>query len=389
LLEERYAGALAEGRERTLGLVGPVSDEDLNRVHSRLMSPLVWDLGHIAAFEELWLCQRVGRLEPLRGDLWEVYDACETPRSERGELPYLRRDDAVAFMDSVRERSLEVLERGIDDAFIWEMVVQHEAQHNETMLQTLQIAEPGVYSPERRANGSASAESEETLRVETGRYPVGDAGEGFAYDNERPSHDVELEAFEIARAPVTNNDFLEFVEGGGYRRPELWSREGWELRLEEDWERPLYWTADGRERHFDRTAALEPACPVMHVSWYEADAYARWRGGRLPTEHEWECAARVAGEALGNLDQLDFGPGPAGPFLGDCWEWTASDFTGYPGFRAHPYREYSEPFFGTTYKVLRGASWATRPGVARVTFRNWDYPRRRQIFAGFRLAWSC
>jgi gamma-glutamyl hercynylcysteine S-oxide synthase len=389
VLEERYDRALAEGRERTLRLVEPICDEDLNRVHSPLMSPLVWDLGHIAAFEELWLCQRVGRLEPLRGDLWEVYDACETPRAERGELPYLRCDDAIAFMDGVRERSLIVLERGIDDPTLWEMVVEHEAQHNETMLQTLQVAAPGVYSPERRANGAAPAAEGDRLRVEAGRYPVGDAAEGFAYDNERPRHEVELDSFEIAREPVTNREFLEFVDAGGYRRPELWSPAGWELRLEEGWEAPLYWTADGRERSFDRTEALDPACPVMHVSWYEADAYARWRGARLPTEHEWEHAASLDGERRGNLDQLDFGPGAAGPFLGDCWEWTASDFAGYPGFRAYPYREYSEPFFGNTYKVLRGASWATRPSVTRATFRNWDYPRRRQIFAGFRLAWSC
>jgi gamma-glutamyl hercynylcysteine S-oxide synthase len=388
VLEERYARRLADARERTLALVGPVRDEDLNRVHSPLMSPLVWDLGHIAAFEELWLCRRVGGLEPLHGDLWEVYDACETPRSERGELPYLRRDDAVEFMDAVRERTLSVLERGIDDAFLWEMVVQHEAQHNETMLQTLQIAEAGTYSPERGMGGGAPAR-EGRIHVDGAPCELGDPGEGFAYDNERPRHEVRLEPFEIAAAPVTNREFLEFVEDGGYGRPELWSVEGWELREEGGWERPLYWTADARERRFDRIDALDPDRPAMHLSWYEADAYARWRGARLPTEAEWERGACVAADGRGNLDQLDYGPGPAGPFLGDCWEWTASDFEAYPGFRAYPYREYSEPFFGPTYKVLRGASWATRESVARNTFRNWDYPRRRQIFAGLRLAWSC
>ena len=124
----------------------------------------------------------------------------------------------------------------------------------------------------------------------------------------------------------------------------------------------------------------------MHVSWFEADAFARWRGARLPSEAEWERAASLAGAERGHLDQLRFGPGPAGPFVGDCWEWTASEFRGYPGFAAFPYREYSEVFFDRGYRVLRGASWATRPTVARQTFRNWDLPQRRQIFAGFRCA---
>jgi iron(II)-dependent oxidoreductase len=256
------------------------------------------------------------------------------------------------------------------------------------MLQTLQLAEQGVFAPERRER-PAAAPPTGTLRVEAGPLPIGDPGVGFAYDNERPRHVVELPAFGIDRAPVTNGAFLEFVEDGGYRRRGLWSEEGWALREREGWERPLYWTADGGARSFERIEALDPALPVMHVSWYEAEAFACWRGARLPTEAEWEAAARVHGDTRGSLDQLHFGPGAAGPFIGDCWEWTASDFKPYPGFRAFPYREYSEVFFGGPYKVLRGASWATCSRVARVTFRNWDYPRRRQIFAGFRLAWSC
>jgi iron(II)-dependent oxidoreductase len=386
LAEDRYVRRLADARERTLTLIEGVTDEDLNRVHAPLMSPLVWDLGHIAAFEDLWLCQRAGGLRPLRPDLDAVYDAAETPRAGRGELPYLRRGDALEFMDAVRERALSVLERGIDDPFTWELVVQHEAQHNETMLQTLQLAEPGVYAPRRQEPADDDVPPAGSLLVEAGPFPMGDGGDGFAYDNERPRHEVDLPAFRIDRAPVTNGAFLEFVEDGGYRRPELWATAGWEARQGEGWERPLYWTADGRERSFDRWEPLDPRRPVVHVSWHEAQAFARWRGARLPSEAEWEKTAGVDGARRGNLDQLCFGPGPAGPFLGDCWEWTASDFTPYPGFRAYPYREYSKVFFGTTYKVLRGASWATRPMVARATFRNWDYPTRRQIFAGFRCA---
>jgi iron(II)-dependent oxidoreductase len=370
---------LEEARERTLALVAPVSDADLNRQHDPLMSPLVWDLGHIAAFEDLWVCREAG-LELLRADLAEVYDATETPRPKRVDLPYLRRDEAIAYLAAVRERALASL----DDVspFIWEMLVQHEHQHNETMLQTLQLAQPGVFAPERPRPSGAAASGD----VVIGARPVeiGFEGDGFAYDNERPRHRVELSGYRIDRAPVTNTQFRQFVDDGGYGRPELWSPEGWELRQREGWERPLYWTADGAERRFDAVEPLAGELPVMHVSAFEADAYARWRGARLPTEAEWEHAATLFEPERGALDQLDFGPGPAGPFVGDCWEWTASEFEGYPGFEAYPYEEYSAIFFGDGYRVLRGASWATRPSVARPTFRNWDRPQRRQIFAGFR-----
>jgi iron(II)-dependent oxidoreductase len=384
-----HAGALDEARERTLTLVEPVSTADLERVHDPLMSPVVWDLGHIAAFEDLWIGVRCGGLGPLRPELMAVYDAAETPRSSRGEVRYLRREGALAYLDEVRGRSLELIERGAVDGFFCELVLQHEQQHNETMLQALKLAAAGVYAPVRRPAADGRGAARGLAVIDAGPFGLGDGGEGFAYDNERPRHTVELEAFAIERAPVTNGQFLEFVEDGGYGRRELWSPDGWTLRETERWERPLYWTGDGRVRDFERVVELDPDSPVMHVSWYEADAYARWRGARLPTEAEWEKAARLLGGQPGNLDQLDFGPGPAGPFVGDCWEWTASDFTGYPGFRAFPYREYSEVFFGSDYKVLRGTSWATRPRVARVTFRNWDYPRRRQLFAGFRLACDC
>ncbi len=371
----RFRCELAEARERTLWLVETIADRDLDRVHSPLMSPLVWDLGHIAAFEDLWLCQRAAGLEPLRPDLMAVYDATETPRAQRGDIPYLRRPDAVEYMAAVRERALGVLasaDLGPDsdrlnaNGFVWEMLIQHEHQHNETMLQTLALAEQGVFRPDSRFQiADVRSEGSAWLDVPGGTFAMGQDGSGFAYDNERPRHAVDVPDFRIMSRPVSNGEYARFVAETGA-------------------ERPLYWTEDGGERRFDQVAEIDPDLPVMHVSWFEADAYARWAGLALPTEAQWEKAAAMAEPLRGNLDQRDFGPGHTGAFVGDCWEWTASGFSGYPGFAAYPYPEYSQVFFDAGYKVLRGASWATRPSVARTTFRNWDHPGRRQIFVGFR-----
>ena len=424
LLVQRFRAALAEARGRTLALVAPVSEENLDKQHHPLMSPLVWDLGHIAAFEDLWLCQRAGGLEPLRADLSDVYDAAETPRAQRSEAPYLRRNEALDYMDEVRERALGVLERsdlspGGDrlnaNGFVWEMLVQHEHQHNETMLQTLQLVGPDVYSPPRRGLPELAPEDGPlTVHVPGGGFAMGAPGHGFSYDNELPRHEVHVPAFDIDRTPVTNGAYLEFVHDGGYTRLDFWSAEGWHWRTREGVERPLYWDAEGNERRFEIAARIDPAMPAMHMSFYEAEAFARWRGARLPTEAEWEKAAvfdprtqavrrqpwgdEDAAPQRANVDQMAFGPAPVGSLpegaspcgalgmIGDAWEWTQSGFEAYPGFIAFPYPEYSKVFFGGPHHVLRGGSWATRPSVARATFRNWDHPERRQIFTGFRCA---
>ncbi|HEX4805604.1 MAG TPA: ergothioneine biosynthesis protein EgtB [Conexibacter sp.] len=417
--------ALEDTRARTLALVSHLDDDALERVHSPLMSPLVWDLGHIAAFEDLWLCRNGAGLELLRPDLADVYDAFETPRARRGELPYLRRADALAYLDAVRVRALE---RGTRDPFLLELVLRHEQQHTETMLQTMELAHlPAPHAPVLPSAAAdpalAGLTGLELVEVPAGPCTIGAPADGFAYDNERPRHAVELPAFRIGRAPVTNGAFAEFVAGGGYERPEWWSREAWAWKEEYDIERPAGWTDAGPPTHewrMDRCEPLDPRKPVVHVSWFEADAFARAHGARLPTEAEWEKAATWdqaagtarplpwdAGQAAGrddavaaraNVDQRAFGtvavgshPGGASPagclgMIGDAWEWTAGGFDGYPGFRAYPYREYSEVFFGGDFRVLRGGSWATRARVATPTFRNWDHPQRRQIFAGLRIA---
>jgi gamma-glutamyl hercynylcysteine S-oxide synthase len=383
---------LEEARRHTLELVEPITHEQLNRVYDPILSPLIWDLGHIANFEELWLVQRIGGREPLRGDLGELYDAIEQPRKIRGELPILRADEVRPYMDGVRERTLEVLgEIELDpedpllaDGFVYEMLLAHEHQHNETMLQLLQMVES--YEPVE-VDGSAAAEQvadgPEMVRVEGGDHEIGAGQQGFAYDNERPRHRVEVASFLIDRTPVTNAAYIAFMEETGAEPPMYWERDG-----EGGWVR----TAMGR------TEEVDPRLPVIHVSWEEADALARWAGKRLPTEPEWEVAAAGASRDRANLDELSFGCAPAGAYadscadcgavqmLGDVWEWTSSDFTAYPGFSAFPYPEYSEVFFGDTYKVLRGGAWATRRDVIRTSFRNWDLPIRRQIFSGIRCA---
>ena len=401
--------ALADARERTLALVGPLSDADVESQHTEIMSPLVWDLAHIAAYEELWLVHRHGG-EPLsRPELAAMYDAFETPRAVRGDLPLLNRAEALEYLESVRERVPD------EDSFLHELVVRHEDQHQETMLQAIELArlQPAPAVPRAtRPPAPGGHTGLERVLVPGGPCEIGAPDHRFAYDNERPLHRVELAAFGIGRTPITNATFLSFVEGGGYERRPWWSDEAWAWKEEYDITHPQGWdrgsTGDWRRWTLDGWAPLDPDEPVVHVSWFEADALARAHGARLPTEFEWEKAAtwdQETGEARtelrhGNLDQGLLGPAPAGAYpdgaspcgalgmLGDVWEWTASDFRGYDGFVAHPYREYSEVFFGDEYKVLRGGSWATRARVATPTFRNWDLPQRRQIFAGVRLAWD-
>ena len=355
--------ALAHARGRTQALVAPFSHEELERVQHPLMSPLAWDLGHIAAYEDLWLVHRHGGCDLLRGDLADLYDAFETPRSVRGQIPFLRGAEVFEYIAAVRERALEVLESaGPGDGTLFEMVVRHEAQHNETMRQTLFLAGLPGGRPSARPRDAHVAEG--WIDVPAGSVALGAPADGFAFDNERPRHVVELAPFEIARRPVTNASWAHFCEGGGYERREWWSDEGWAWKEEYDITHPEGWSADGPTDDDDR--------PVLHVSWFEADAFARAHGARLPTEAEWERASTWTQEPVAQI--------------GEAWEWTSSCFAGYPGFVARPYREYSEVFFGDRYRVLRGSSWATEERVRSTTFRNWDLPQRRQIFAGVRLA---
>jgi iron(II)-dependent oxidoreductase len=422
----RIADLLTDARVRTLTLIGPLSDEDLKRQHSELMSPIVWDLGHIAEFEKLWLLDNLEG-DARFGEMPGMYNPFENPRSARGELALPSLPEVLGHLAGVRGAVLSSLDHVdlvdprtpvLRDGFVYRMVAQHEYQHNETILQTLQLKLGEPYAaPRARAFGPAPAPAAAMAHFPGGHVVIGTEDRSAAYDNERPAHAVELAPYFIDRAPVTNGAYVEFIGDGGYREPRLWSEEGRRWLAETGADAPLYWEPlDGEwhRREMDRTGPVAPDHPVCHVTWFEAEAFARWAGKRLPTEHEWEAAATwdpVSGSKRAypwgdepptslhaNLDQLAFGTAPVGAhprnvspigcvdMIGNVWEWTASDFLPWPGYEMFPYAEYSEVFFGPRFKVLRGGSWATRPGAIRGTFRNWDYPIRRQIFSGFRCA---
>jgi gamma-glutamyl hercynylcysteine S-oxide synthase len=441
-LRERVAAELARTRARSELLTTTVDEDDLVRQHSPLMSPLVWDLAHVGNQEELWLVRDVGGREPVRADIDHLYDAFQHPRTDRPALPLLDPMQARGYIGTVREKVLDVLgsarfdaaasggaRRLTDEAFAFGMIIQHEQQHDETMLATHQLraGEPVLHAPQPPPAPADAATLPAEVVVPAGPFTMGTSTEPWALDNERPAHTVEVDAFAIDSTPVSNGAYLEFVEAGGYQQPRWWTEDGWRHRVEAGLTAPLFWRRDGGHSEGGhsgggrwwrtRFGVVEPVPadePVCHVSYHEADAYARWRGRRLPTEAEWEKAARfdpASGRsrrypwgdedptpARANLGQRHLRPAPVGSYpdgasplgvrqlIGDVWEWTSTHFHGYPGFAAFPYREYSEVFFGTGYRVLRGGSFGTDAAACRGTFRNWDYPVRRQIFAGLRCA---
>src|SRR5690348_11227207 len=425
VLRSTVGTLLERARARSTALTDAVDEADLVAQHSPLMSPLVWDLAHIGSQEELWLVRDVGGRAPLRPEIDGLYDAFQHSRASRVELPLLTPGEARAYVAEVRDKALDVLGRSrlngrrlTTDGFAFGMIVQHEQQHDETMLATHQLrAGPPVLAappppPGRPLSAGAAL-------VPAGPFRMGTSTEPWALDNERPAHTVPVAPFYLDTTPVTCGAYAEFIDDGGYDDRRWWTGAGWEHRQKAGLTAPLYWRREGRQwtrRVFGRQEPVAPDEPVLHVCWYEADAYARWAGRRLPTEAEWEKAARfdpVTGltrrypwgnadpeASLANLGQAFLRPAPVGSYpagaapcgarqlVGDVWEWTSSDFLPYPGFEAWPYKEYSEVFFGPEYKVLRGGSFGVSPVACRSTFRNWDYPIRRQIFAGFRTARS-
>ncbi len=386
-LRARIAAELDRTRGRTTTLTDAVDGADLVRQHSPLMSPLVWDLAHVGNQEELWLVRDVGGRAPVRCDIDHLYDAFQNPRKDRPGLPLLSPDEARAYNRTVRDKVLDILDRTalegrplVADGFAFGMIVQHEQQHDETMLATHQLrAGPAVLSAPPPPPSRVAAGGE--VLVPGGRFSMGTSVEPWALDNERPAHDVDVPAFVIDAAPVTNGQYARFIADGGYDRPEWWTAEGWAHRVEAGLVAPMHWTRDGDGwvRHrFGHVEPVPPDEPVVHVCFHEARAYAAWAGKRLPTEAEWEKAARydpATGRSRrypwgdedplpqhANLGQRHLSPAPVGAYpdgasplgvhqlIGDVWEWVDTDFHGYPGFVAFPYRE------GTTRSAGRSSA---------------------------------
>lgn len=437
------AEAVVDTRRRSLELLGDLDDDQLLGPRLPIVNPLLWEMGHLAWFGEKWVLRQAGNPPPLRSDADVLYDSSAVPHDTRWSLPLPSREATIDYMTQVQEQILDVVRRGPseEEAYFILLSVFHEDMHGEAFLytrQTLGYARPRLSPPEGCAidlpEGGASRRHPEgegvdlagpggagplpgDVEIPGGTFYLGaDRAEPFVFDNEKWAHPIALAPFAIARAPVTQAEFAAFVSDGGYRRAELWSTAGWRWRHTGEVLCPMYWRRESNDwlrRDFDRWLPLEPHRPVIHVNWFEAEAYCRWAGRRLPTEAEWEAAAAASdadlsarkrryawgdeppnrgraqldGYGLGCCDVADIAAGESNfgcrQLIGNVWEWTASDFLPYPGFVADPYRDYSQPWFGT-HKVLRGGAWMTRSRLIRNTWRNFYQPDRRDVWAGFR-----
>jgi iron(II)-dependent oxidoreductase len=422
---EKLADLLTEAHARTLALIGGLTDEQLMGPRLDIVNPFRWEAGHVAWFHEYFALRGFDpNHRPAIAGADDLYNSSTVPHDSRWLLALPDRDGTRAYMarvlDAMRTR---LAHTSLSDRarYLFRLTLLHEDMHGEAfvyMRQTLGYPAPAIAGPVPADADAGPLPGD--AAVPGGTFRLGrERNEPFVFDNEKWAHEVRIEPFHVARAPVTNAEFRAFVEDNGYRRRELWSEAGWAWRTVAIAEHPVYWIKDGggwRVRAFDRAVELRPHRPVCHVSWYEAEAYCRWAKRRLPTETEWEAAA--AGEPMGGalarrkrthpwgearpdparanldghaLDTVDVAACPAGDsafgcrqMIGNVWEWTASDFAPYPGFAPDDYADYSRPWFGGTHKVLRGGAWATRGRLISCAYRNFFTPERRDVFAGFR-----
>jgi len=414
-----------DARARTFSMVDDLDDGQMEVPYLPTVNPFLWEVGHGIWFQEYWVLRHALGGEPLIDDPDHLYDSTYVGHEMRWYLKMPGRSEVKEYGERVRDAVLEKLagDPSPELRYFALLSIGHEDMHQEAfcyMRQSLGYPAPSWLSGPPSAPEDLLGNPARDVAIPGGRVAIGASrDEPFVLDNEKWAHPVEIEPFAIARAAVTQAQFAEFVEDGGYGRPELWNARGWRWKQSSGCEAPVYWRrADDawQRRVFDSWRDLEPDLAVSHVSWYEADAWCRWAGRRLPTEAEWEVAAtaEVASGAFtgarreypwgdapepsierANLDGDGGGPWPASAaatgdtpagcrqMLGNVWEWTASDFLPYPGFVVDPYEQYSKPWFGCR-KVLRGGCWMTRTRMLRPTWRNYFTPNRRDVFAGFR-----
>ncbi len=421
---------MRDARRRTLELIEDLDDRQIIGPQLPIVNPMLWEIGHVAWFHEHFILQRAYYRDPIDERAQSLYDSIAIAHDERWDLPLLSRSQTLEYMHRVEEQVLERLtgqSGDLVDSYLYQFTTFHEDMHDEAFLWTRQTL--GYPTPRLAVTDTVGAPMDADagalpgdVDVPGGRFLLGAPGDApFVFDNEKWCHPVHVEPFRIARAAVTNAEFAAFVDDGGYGRRELWCDRGWAWRAQHGAEHPVYWRPDGAGgwvvRTFDREAALAPHRAVIHVSWYEASAWCRWAGRRLPTEAEWEVAAlgmpSADGAALAddkrrypwgheppdpercNLDARGLGtvdvascPRTDSAFgcrqmLGNAWEWCENWFTPYPGFVPDAYKEYSQTLFGHT-KVLRGGAWTTRSRMVTGLYRNFFGPERRDVFGGFR-----
>jgi ergothioneine biosynthesis protein EgtB len=426
--------SLLEARTRTLDLVSDLNEEQLMGPRLRIVNPLRWEIGHVAYFQEFWCLRHFRGREAILAESDSLYDSARVAHDTRWDLPLPSLSDTLAFMRQVLAQVADVNQSSTDKEidgygqnYFLQLALFHEQMHAEAITytrQTLGYTAPsfraqGIHVPSPSKNVTASLKGD--ALIPGGSYVLGSAtGREFIFDNEQSQHLVQVKPFAISRTAVTQGEFAAFVDDGGYRRRELWSEAGWLWRQSQGAEHPVYWLREENgswlRRQFDQRVKLEERRAVLHVNWYEAEAYCRWASRRLPTEAEWEIAASygsaddpgVTGgkrrypwgdqqpspehanldwRAMGciDVDELPLSDSAFGcrQMLGNCWEWTSTDFFAYPGFKPGPYKEYSEPWFGD-HKSLRGGCWVTRSSMIRNAYRNFYTPDRRDVWAGFR-----
>ncbi|HYL99733.1 MAG TPA: selenoneine synthase SenA [Blastocatellia bacterium] len=413
---------LTEARQCTLRLFSDLTDEQMLGPMLRIVNPPLWEIGHVAWFHEKWTLRHLRGQEPIRDGVDSLYDSAAVAHDSRWRLSLPSRRATLNYMDDVLGSIVGLLGTGDicgEELYFHLLPIYHEYMHSEALTytrQTLSYAQPVAThptGPNLARNGRLLTDD---VEVPGGNFILGaDKEEPFVFDNEKWAHSVKVEPFKIARTAVTNSQFAEFVEVGGYKDDRYWSLEGLAWRKETDSRHPVYWKpregGGWLRRHFDKWTVLEEGSPVIHVNWYEAEAYCNWARRRLPTEAEWEMAAgyspserrklrfpwgddppnperaNLDWQAMGCIDAaaLESGDSPFGcrQMIGNVWEWTVDDFGPYPGFVVDPYKEYSVPWFGG-HKVLRGGCWTTRAKLIRNTWRNFYTPDRRDVLAGFR-----